>query len=109
FYFLLSFCVFFVFLLDLSRLSYFILFPYTTFFLSYLGRTICRAIINDDQVNPWSLGPKVSNRRSDSLFLIPGGHNHQNARTLLRDRKSTRLNSSHVSISYAVFCLKKKI
>src|SRR5207249_9810446 len=27
---------------------------------------------------------------------------------VLRDRKSTRLNSSHVSISYAVFCLKKK-
>src|SRR5438067_10317538 len=27
---------------------------------------------------------------------------------LVRDRKSTRLNSSHVSISYAVFCLKKK-
>src|SRR5437868_14896839 len=29
-------------------------------------------------------------------------------RSRLRDRKSTRLNSSHVSISYAVFCLKKK-
>src|SRR5438874_6139572 len=28
---------------------------------------------------------------------------------VLRDRKSTRLNSSHVEISYAVFCLKKKI
>src|SRR5690625_1952814 len=28
---------------------------------------------------------------------------------LLRERKSTRLNSSHVAISYAVFCLKKKI
>src|SRR5690625_5755151 len=28
--------------------------------------------------------------------------------SLLRDRKSTRLNSSHVAISYAVFCLKKK-
>src|SRR5699024_11423866 len=28
--------------------------------------------------------------------------------SILRDRKSTRLNSSHVSISYAVFCLKKK-
>src|SRR5690625_6930049 len=27
----------------------------------------------------------------------------------VRDRKSTRLNSSHVAISYAVFCLKKKI
>src|SRR2546430_12554617 len=29
-------------------------------------------------------------------------------RTMLRDRKSTRLNSSHSQISYAVFCLKKK-
>src|SRR5699024_11257575 len=28
---------------------------------------------------------------------------------IIKDRKSTRLNSSHVSISYAVFCLKKKI
>src|SRR5690242_21114169 len=28
--------------------------------------------------------------------------------SLIRDRKSTRLNSSHMSISYAVFCLKKK-
>src|SRR3712207_8697108 len=30
------------------------------------------------------------------------------ARSLARDRKSTRLNSSHANISYAVFCLKKK-
>src|SRR5437870_11420317 len=30
------------------------------------------------------------------------------ARSELQDRKSTRLNSSHVAISYAVFCLKKK-
>src|SRR5262245_62458118 len=29
-------------------------------------------------------------------------------RVMLRDRKSTRLNSSHLGISYAVFCLKKK-
>src|SRR6266513_5129932 len=29
--------------------------------------------------------------------------------TIMEDRKSTRLNSSHVSISYAVFCLKKKM
>src|SRR5688572_31034476 len=35
----------------------------------------------------------------------PGGHSR---RRLLRDRKSTRLNSSHSQISYAVFCLKKK-
>src|SRR3712207_7730100 len=36
-----------------------------------------------------------------------GGHGHQPARTV-EDRKSTRLNSSHANISYAVFCLKKK-
>src|SRR5437868_10241152 len=33
---------------------------------------------------------------------------HKSVLTAVRDRKSTRLNSSHVSISYAVFCLKKK-
>src|SRR5699024_12042837 len=37
------------------------------------------------------------------------GMEESNIRNILRiDRKSTRLNSSHVSISYAVFCLKKK-
>src|SRR5699024_12063874 len=37
------------------------------------------------------------------------GHKTVNANgDVIRDRKSTRLNSSHVSISYAVFCLKKK-
>src|SRR5699024_11818805 len=35
-------------------------------------------------------------------------HNTHVVKLYLRDRKSTRLNSSHVSISYAVFCLKKK-
>src|SRR5689334_23619045 len=43
---------------------------------------------------------------------LPGGHHARRrageARALARDRKSTRLNSSHSSISYAVFCLKKK-
>src|SRR5690349_23871283 len=36
------------------------------------------------------------------------GRRTQEARQAKRDRKSTRLNSSHVEISYAVFCLKKK-
>src|SRR5699024_12675437 len=36
------------------------------------------------------------------------GRTRRRGHALLRDRKSTRLNSSHVSISYAVFCLKKK-
>src|SRR2546430_6145400 len=42
---------------------------------------------------------KPSQRVDRRQPLVPGGH---------RDRKSTRLNSSHSQISYAVFCLKKK-
>src|SRR2546426_1507991 len=38
----------------------------------------------------------------------PRGHRARRARPRPRDRKSTRLNSSHLVISYAVFCLKKK-
>src|SRR2546429_4005429 len=59
------------------------LFPYTTLFRSHIAR----------------LGQL---RRSDNL-LIP----FRKIR-IARDRKSTRLNSSHGYISYAVFCLKKK-
>src|SRR5437870_5968389 len=39
----------------------------------------------------------------------PPGRRQDQAQCLLRDRKSTRLNSSHVATSYAVFCLKKKM
>src|SRR5947209_16228004 len=38
----------------------------------------------------------------------PGHRARLQRRGLVRDRKSTRLNSSHANISYAVFCLKKK-
>src|SRR5207249_10513451 len=41
--------------------------------------------------------------------VAPRGHGAQQSMTSGKDRKSTRLNSSHVSISYAVFCLKKKM
>src|SRR5438067_10405494 len=44
----------------------------------------------------------------EQLHLAVGRLRHLARRLLLLDRKSTRLNSSHVSISYAVFCLKKK-
>src|SRR5699024_12550781 len=47
----------------------------------------------------------------DGLVVMrPGGTGlrHGSALVVRRDRKSTRLNSSHVSISYAVFCLKQK-
>src|SRR5207249_5847901 len=52
----------------------------------------------------------------DAAVRRPSGRGGRKARPRLRhlvqtmsDRKSTRLNSSHVSISYAVFCLKKKL
>src|SRR3989337_3796530 len=43
----------------------------------------------------------------DALDVVGAGSDHRHLGTR-RDRKSTRLNSSHGSISYAVFCLKKK-
>src|SRR5438876_4929217 len=51
---------------------------------------------------PCQAGPRVARGRRLLWHLL--GHQHAE-RT---DRKSTRLNSSHPSISYAVFCLKKK-
>src|SRR3989442_10739015 len=49
------------------------------------------------------LDKSVSHTLTDSLPAIVG-----DGEEIARDRKSTRLNSSHVRISYAVFCLKKK-
>src|SRR2546427_11119744 len=72
------------------------LFPYTTLF---------RSVYDGSAADP----PRVA-RAPDS----PGGEEQDLARHVwelaprARDRKSTRLNSSHSQISYAVFCLKKK-
>src|SRR5690242_21378621 len=48
----------------------------------------------------------ISTERSEAV--VCGGSQHSPALFCRQDRKSTRLNSSHMSISYAVFCLKKK-
>src|SRR5690625_5886974 len=64
-------------------------------------------------VNPL-LGSHVSPRAGGCVLrrVPPPGRRHLASAAddllLLEDRKSTRLNSSHVAISYAVFCLKKK-
>src|SRR5438552_14857089 len=63
------------------------LFPYTTLFRSLRDITAHRAS-KTVAMNP------ANNQRLDQVFVV--------------DRKSTRLNSSHQIISYAVFCLKKK-
>src|SRR5215510_15605436 len=52
------------------------------------------------------LGPAVLSKADVSR--ASGRWRPQHSRTTSGDRKSTRLNSSHVAISYAVFCLKKK-
>src|SRR5204863_5887666 len=58
-----------------------------------------------------TLFPYTTLFRSRRARPLPAGDHAGRLRALLRahrDRKSTRLNSSHVEISYAVFCLKKK-
>src|SRR5437868_15507042 len=53
-------------------------------------------------------GAAHRNTRTVALLLSPFAVRTRMAYSPASDRKSTRLNSSHVSISYAVFCLKKK-
>src|SRR6266403_4250421 len=43
-----------------------------------------------------------------AMRMLPFAKSHKSWHSALLDRKSTRLNSCHVEISYAVFCLKKK-
>src|SRR2546421_4999860 len=87
------------------------LFPYTTLFRSLLpcGVVAFQRIRGSRNHSPRQYfqyfadrshlpGPQSSR---DETFLAP-------RRSIERDRKSTRLNSSHDQISYAVFCLKKK-
>src|SRR3712207_8723423 len=50
----------------------------------------------------------VAGRGSVLSFLSGSGETERMATLRIQDRKSTRLNSSHANISYAVFCLKKK-
>src|SRR5204862_7451491 len=84
------------------------LFPYTTLFRSRRGEIIAEVRLAHDTLAPYV-------RELAETSFDPA----QRARRFLarlsfadiaqaRDRKSTRLNSSHVEISYAVFCLKKK-
>src|SRR3989442_4914834 len=70
------------------------LFPYTTLFRSLAGKK--RQIVRAGAVERRDSGHR-NVRGARELPVGEGG-----------DRKSTRLNSSHVRISYAVFCLKKK-
>src|SRR5690348_17597202 len=76
------------------------LFPYTTLFRSLGTERVRHALLAD------------ALHRSEHAVDGVGGHvAHDDVEAIafeMADRKSTRLNSSHPSISYAVFCLKKK-
>src|SRR2546426_5374454 len=82
------------------------LFPYTTLFRSAaeLAERFGRPAFVDNDVNALALGEWMfgAGRGTRSLVVLAPGTGSE------RDRKSTRLNSSHLVISYAVFCLKKK-
>ena len=73
-----------------------------TVFLSVLNKTI-----SEVEVNRLSEGKNIKTDLSMRLELLIGLVGEIRKKSL-SDRKSTRLNSSHKPISYAVFCLKKK-
>src|SRR5690625_7000415 len=77
------------------------LFPYTTLFRSWSGFFSSFEIDLGSYV--WPVGRSLSIIQFQSPL-----HPIWAAFYFVKDRKSTRLNSSHVAISYAVFCLKKK-
>src|SRR3712207_8013332 len=83
------------------------LFPYTTLFRSigYLARAgvVQPAPSSPDRLRGRQLAAFDGRARAACRTLAAEG-----TRVRWRDRKSTRLNSSHANISYAVFCLKKK-
>src|SRR3712207_8347353 len=79
------------------------LFPYTTLFRSIvLGEA--RVVVEEQEQVAADPGDARVAARGRADVLVEGDVRH----TLRKDRKSTRLNSSHANISYAVFCLKKK-
>src|SRR2546426_5423841 len=70
------------------------LFPYTTLFRSLHGADRCDAGARRPSVDVHGAGAALGEAAAELRVV--------------EDRKSTRLNSSHLVISYAVFCLKKK-
>src|SRR5688572_31993823 len=84
------------------------LFPYTTLFRSRVRYRLLREHAEAKHVFiEGDRGGNVRDRKIHVVALIPEGFLERSLHGSV-DRKSTRLNSSHSQISYAVFCLKKK-
>src|SRR5690348_17892741 len=88
------------------------LFPYTTLFRSALHAGSVgeseRADLLIDRAYAQIRAYDVDGARCSLTAAADSARRRADYPQLARDRKSTRLNSSHPSISYAVFCLKKK-
>src|SRR5207253_10199180 len=104
----------FLFLYRLRRAPTSTLFPYTTLFRSstYAAESFQRRADGFGGDCNYSggrgvVGDRLWGRRR-FLFHVDPHDAHVDDTVDAKDRKSTRLNSSHVAISYAVFCLKKK-
>src|SRR3712207_7407175 len=81
------------------------LFPYTTLFRSLVAAKEPGRLPVDGDLDQFLLDQRKGVSSIAQAPLGPLGELLRRG----RDRKSTRLNSSHANISYAVFCLKKKI
>src|SRR5436309_8847372 len=87
------------------------LFPYTTLFRSQQDRLQAVGLTSStvaQQLQFLLSGVPVTTVREDIRTVQVVARSAGDLRLDPADRKSTRLNSSHVKISYAVFCLKKK-
>src|SRR3712207_8391282 len=80
------------------------LFPYTTLFRSRVG--VVEGVTGALRHRHRALG-RADQRGVRAEQHVDGDHAGRRERHEVADRKSTRLNSSHANISYAVFCLKK--
>src|SRR5256885_12691415 len=85
------------------------LFPYTTLFRSIELTPTNPGVIFDFDPSSKAEGPLITMTGQDADFMRTYIFKNTSVQKFtLTDRKSTRLNSSHLVISYAVFCLKKK-
>src|SRR3712207_8218900 len=87
------------------------LFPYTTLFRSAPGHDLARRVRRVGPAGGDAVGGDAGDRQLVDVALGVGERRLEVGRAGERgdvaDRKSTRLNSSHANISYAVFCLQK--